>query len=399
MGRYKYRALDANNQKIEGKYEAKTKEQVMNYIVGNGMYPLIVEEIVQSKEISFANSGRVKVSDISILCRQFYTMLNAGVPILECLSILSTQIEKNKLRNAIVQVKSDVSKGATLSESLRKYPKIFPSLFTNLVTSGEASGKIDSVMLRMSEYYEKQNKTGNKVRNAMIYPVMLALVALSAIVFIMTFVMPTFVDLFEDKSQLPGITKFMMGASSILLNYWFLMIIIITILVTSLIVFLNSEKGKTFSSKAALKIPFIKKMNEMTIVSQFTRTMATLISSGIPLIQALDISKEVIGNKIAREVLSTVNEQVSRGESLYYSIEETGIFPNMLCSMIKIGEETGDLDGILNKTADFYDEELDSVIQSTVAMMEPLMIIILGIVVGAMVVSIMLPMFNSYSQI
>ncbi len=398
MGRYRYRALDANNEKIEGKYEAKSKEQVMNYIAGNGMYPLMVEEIIQSRDVSFGNNRRVKVKDISVLCRQFYTMLNAGVPILECLSILGTQIENNKLRNAINEIEADVNKGAVLSESIKKHPKIFPALFNTLVASGEASGKLDTVMLRMSTYYEKQTKTGNKVKNAMIYPIILIIVALLAVNGIMIFVMPTFITLFDDPESLPGLTKFMIFLSNIMVKYWYVILGVMIALIVGTTYYLKTDSGKMVASKIALSMPGIKKLNQMSIVSQFTRTMATLISSGIPLIEALDISKDVVGNVVAKNALSLVNEQVSRGESLYYSIEETGIFPNMLCSMVKIGEETGDLDGILNKTADFYDEELDTVIQSTIALLEPIMILFLGVMVGFIVASVMLPMFDSFNQ-
>lgn len=399
MGRYKYRALNGENKKIQGSHEAKSKEEVVNFIVGNGMYPLMVEEIVQSKDINFGNNRRVKVKDIAVFCRQFYTMLNAGVPILECLSILSGQIENNKLRRTMMQVEGEVNKGGVLSESMKKHSKVFPSMFTSLVASGEASGKLDSVLMRMSDYYEKETKVSNKVKRAMIYPCVLAVVAVVAVSFILVYVMPTFVDLFDDPSELPWSTRFLLGLSGFVQAHGLAILLVIAGITIGLVYYFKTEKGKVTASKLQLKIPFIRKLNEMTIVSQFTRTMSTLISSGIPLIESLNIATDVVKNKVAKDALRKVNEQVSRGESLYYSIEETGVFPTMLCAMVKIGEETGDLDDILNKTADFYDEELDSTIQSTVALMEPLLIVVMGIVVGFMVISIMLPMFDSYSRI
>lgn len=399
MGRYKYRALTADNQKIEGKYEADNQEQVMNYLAGNGMYPLLVEEIIQSRDIKFGSNRKVKVKDIAVMCRQFYTMLNAGVPILECLKILSGQIENNKLRTAISEVEADVNKGGVLSECMKKHEKEFPPLLTSLIASGEASGRLDSVMLRMSDYYEKETKTANKVKSAMIYPCVLAGVCVVAVTFILVYIMPTFVDLYTDPSALPWCTKFLIGLSKAIQNNWIIIIGVIIAGIVGMKYYFGTEQGKMTLSHMQLKFPFIKKLNQMRIVSQFTRTLSTLISSGLPLIDSLKIVIDVVNNQVAKDALNVVNEKISRGDSLYYSIEESGIFPNMLCAMVRIGEETGALDDILNKTADFYDEELDTTIQSTVALMEPALIVVMGIVIGFMVISIMLPMFDMYSNI
>lgn len=400
MGRYKYRAMNSDNEKIEGKYEAKTKDEVVEFIASNGMYPLLVEEIVQSRDVKFGVNRKVKVKDIAIMSRQFYTMLEAGVPILECLNILSNQIENNKLRACITEIAADVNKGGVLSDCMKKHKKVFPPLFISLVASGEASGRLDTVMLRMANYYEKETKTANKVKSAMIYPCVLAFVAVVAVTFILVYVMPTFVEVFEGTgTQLPWNTRLLLWLSSAIQNNWIAILIVLGAGIFGGKYYFGTEQGKYTASRLQLKIPFIKKLNQMSIVSQFTRTMSTLIGSGIPLIDSIVIVTDVVKNKIAKDALMNVNERISRGEGLYYSIEETGIFPNMLCSMVRIGEETGALDSILNKTADFYDEELDSTIQSTVALMEPALIVVMGIVIGFMVISIMLPMFDMYSQI
>lgn len=399
MGRYKYRAMNSDNEKIEGKYDARSEQEVMDFIASNGLYPLMVEEFVGSKEIKFGSNKKVKMKDIAIMCRQFYTMLNAGVPILECLKILSEQIENNKLRRTIGEIEADVNKGGVLSECMRKHDKVFPQLLISLIASGEASGRLDSVMLRMANYYEKESKTANKVKSAMIYPCVLALVAVAAVTFILVFVMPTFVGLFDNREQLPWSTRVLLWLSESIQNNWLAILMVITGVIVAGKYYFGTAQGKLISSKLQLKIPFIKKLNQMSIVSQFTRTMSTLIVSGLPLIESLNIAADVIKNKVAKSALAKVNEKVSRGESLYYSIQEAEIFPNMLCSMVKIGEETGALDDILNKTADFYDEELDTTIQSTVSLMEPALIIIMGIIIGFMVISIMLPMFDSYKKI
>jgi type IV pilus assembly protein PilC len=399
VGKYRYRAMNSDNEKIEGKYDARSEQEVMDFIASNGMYPLMVEEFVGSKEIKFGSNKKVKIKDIAIMCRQFYTMLNAGVPILECLKILSEQIENNRLRRTIGEIEADVNKGGVLSECMRKHDKVFPQLLVSLIASGEASGKLDAVMLRMANYYEKESKTANKVKSAMIYPCVLALVAVAAVTFILVFVMPTFIGLFDNREQLPWSTRVLLWLSEGIQNHWLGILLVVFGVIVAGKYYFGTAQGKLISSKLQLKIPFIKRLNQMSIVSQFTRTMSTLIVSGLPLIESLNIAADVIKNKVAKSALATVNEKVSRGESLYYSIQEAEIFPNMLCSMVKIGEETGALDDILNKTADFYDEELETTIQSTVSLMEPALIIIMGIIIGFMVISIMLPMFDSYKRI
>jgi len=400
MGKFKYRVMSSDGEKIEGSYEANSKDEVMDFISGNGYYPLMIEEISQSKNIEIKFNSKVKLKDLSIFCRQFYTMLNAGVPILTCLGILSVQIGNQKLREATKEINEEVEKGGVLSDAMKKHRDVFPDLLVSLVASGEASGNLDSIMLRMATHYEKENKITNKVKSAMIYPMVLGMVSIGAVVFILVFVMPTFTEIFaQSGTALPWSTRFLLGLSDVIKNYWLYIIIIIGLGGFGLKIFLKSEQGMYISSDLKLKIPVIKKLNQMIIVSRFTRTLSTLIASGLPLIEALEIVSEVSGNKVAEKALLKIRDKVMRGESLYSSMVESEIFPAMLYSMVKIGEETGSLDDILNKTADFYDEELDSIIQTSVALLEPMLIVIMGLIIGFMVGSIMMPMFDSYNQI
>ena len=400
MAKYKYRVMNSEGKKIEGYYEADSKNDVMNYIGINGYYPLLVEEVIESKNITFTFGQKVKVKDIAIFCRQFYTMLDAGVPILICLDILSKQILNVKLREAIKSIKEDVEKGEALSDAMKKYPSVFPSFLISLVASGEASGNLDIIMLRLSNYYEKENKIMNKVRSAMIYPIILSFVALVSVIFILTYVMPTFTELFEGNgTEIPWSTKLIMSLSNGIKENWISIIFFIVIISIAFKIYLKTDTGEYIFSKLKLKLPLIKKLNQMIIVTRFTRTLSTLTASGVSLINGLEIVSSVSGNKIAEKELIIVKDKVMRGDSLYASMNESEIFPTMLYSMIKIGEETGKLDDILNKTADFYDEELDSTIQTAVSMMEPILIVGMGIIIGFIVISIMLPMFDSYSQI
>ncbi len=400
MGKFKYRVMNSDGEKIEGSYEANSKDEVIDFISGNGYYPLLIEEISQSKNIEIKFNSKVKLKDLSVFCRQFYTMLNAGVPILTCLEILSGQIGNKKLREATKDINDEVQKGGVLSDAMKKHTDVFPDLLVSLVASGEASGNLDDIMLRMATHYEKENKTTNKVKSAMIYPMILGMVSIGAVVFILTFVMPTFAGIFNDSGTvLPWSTRLLLGLGDGIKNYWIYIIILIGLSAFGLNIFLKSDQGILISSNLKLKLPILKKLNQMIIVSRFTRTLSTLIASGLSLIEALKIVSAVAGNKIAENALLKIRDKVMRGESLYSSMRESGIFPEMLYSMVKIGEETGSLDDILNKTADFYDDELESIIQTSVALMEPVLIVVMGLVIGFMVVSIMMPMFDSYSQI
>jgi type IV pilus assembly protein PilC len=399
MGKFKYRVMNSDGGKIEGSYEADSREEVIDYISSNGYYPLMVNEVVESANIEFKINKKVKLKDLSIFCRQFYTMLNAGVPILTCLDILSGQIENAKLKEATKGIQEEVEKGGVLSDAMKKHVDVFPELLVSLVASGEASGNLDAIMLRMATHYEKENKINNKVKSAMIYPMVLSFVAVGAVVFILTYVMPTFMGIFEESgTTLPWSTKLLLGLSTGIKNNWFIIMVVLLLVITGTNIYLKTDQGILISSKLKLKIPVIKKLNEMIIVSRFTRTLSTLIASGLPLIDSIEIVAGVAGNKIAEQALMKIKDKVMRGESLYSSMKESEVFPPMLYSMVKIGEDTGSLDDILNKTADFYDEELENTIQTSVALIEPLLILVMGLVIGFIVISIMLPMFDSYTK-
>lgn len=400
MANFKYRAMKSEGEKIEGSREADSKGEVIEFISSNGYYPLMVEEIIESSKIELSFNEKVKLKDISIFCRQFYTMLDAGVPILTCLNILSKQTQKKKLKEAILEIEKEVETGGVLSDAMRKQKKVFPDLLISLIEAGEASGTLDSIMLRMSSHYEKENKTNNKVKNAMIYPVILSLVAVIAVVFILVYVMPTFKSIFEQSGTvLPWSTKLLLGSGDFIKNNFIGILVMLVGIIIGVKYYFNTEKGMIFTSDMKLKLPIIKRFTEMVIVSRFTRTLSTLLASGLPLIKAIDIVSSVVGNKIAEKALLQVKEKISKGEELNTSMRETGIFPEMLYSMVKIGEETGSIDDILSKTADFYDEELETTIQATVALMEPLLIVVMGLAIGFIIMSVMLPMYDSYTQI
>ena len=396
---FKYRAMKSDGTKVEGRYECISRDDAISMITSSGYYPLKIEEIVESKPIEFKVFDKVTTKDLAIFCRQFYTMLDAGVSIVNCLDILCTELPNRKLRGILTSISEDVKKGELLSVSMARHKKVFPQLLIKMVESGEISGNIDEMMLRMSTHFEKENKINNKVKSAMIYPAVLSVVSIVAVIFIMTFVVPTFIGMFQDENMtLPLITKITIGISSFLSNNIILLTIILIALIIAFNVYKNTPNGMKVISKLKLELPVIGALNKKIIVSRFTRTLATLMSSGVSLIHALPTIAGVVDNTLAEESILKIRERVVRGDSLSSVVKEDELYPNMLSSMIKIGEESGSLDNILNKTADFYEDEVEQAVQTATALLEPILIVFMGVTIGFIVISVMLPMFDMYSQ-
>ena len=400
MANFKYKAINSEGQRIEGSQSADSESQVREMLLSNQYYPLSIEKENSKNKSSFSFNRKVKLKDIAVFCRQFYVMLDSGLSIGKALNILIEQGEKPKIREALIGVNGDLKRGETLANSMRKRKDVFPNLLTSMIDAGERSGNLDIILKRMAEYYEKETKIRGKIKSAMIYPIVLGVVAIIAITFILTFVMPTFVQMFEENNvDLPTSTKMVLGTSKMLGKYG---IIIFLILVTAIILlgkYLKSEEGQYKLSIINLKIPVIKKLTQKIIVSRFTRTMGIVSSSGMSLVTSLEIVSSVVGNKIAEKELLKVKEKVLKGEGLGDSIMKIKIFPPMLASMVKVGEEAGSLDSILDKTADFYDDELEREIQTATALIEPAMIVLMGIIIGFLLISILTPMFKMYNSI
>ncbi|EIW6614919.1 type II secretion system F family protein [Clostridium perfringens] len=400
MANFKYKAINSEGQRIEGSQSADSESQVREMLLSNQYYPLSIEKENSKGKSSLSFNRKVKLKDIAVFCRQFYVMLDSGLSIGKALNILIEQGEKPKLREALIGVNGDLKRGETLASSMRKRKDVFPNLLTSMIDAGERSGNLDIILKRMAEYYEKETKIRGKIKSAMIYPIVLGVVAIIAITFILTFVMPTFVQMFEENNvDLPTSTKMVLGTSKMLGKYG---IIIFLILVTAIILlgkYLKSEEGQYKLSVINLKIPVIKKLTQKIIVSRFTRTMGIVSSSGMSLVTSLEIVASVVGNKIAEKELLKVKEKVLKGEGLGDSIMKIKIFPPMLASMVKVGEEAGSLDSILDKTADFYDDELEREIQTATALIEPAMIVLMGVIIGFLLISILTPMFKMYNSI
>jgi len=398
---YKYIAINSTGTKVTSVFTAKSQTEVISMLKEKNLYPVKIEEHIERKEIDFSNLfNKISTKDIAVLCRQFHTMLNAGVTITSALDILRQQTENKKLKNIISNIYEEVQKGSSISENFKKYDNVFPELLINMIEVGEISGNLDTIMERMANHYEKEFKINNKIKGAMIYPLVIGIVAVSVIIFLLIFVMPTFISMFAGSGiQLPLPTRIVLSISAALKNYWYLFFVIMLTTIFGIKYYFKTTHGKLLYSNLNLKIPIIKSSNVKIITSRFTRTLATLLASGVSLIEALHIASKVVGNLVIESEINEVIEAVKKGSTLATSIRNIGFFPPMVTSMIEIGEESGALDAILEKTADFYDEELEAAIQKLTSLIEPVMIVLMAIIVGFIVIAMILPMFDMFNTI
>lgn len=397
---FKYKSVTHSGQIVEGFYEANTEADVIAMIKGNDHMPLSVEaDVGKDAQIELFNPS-VKKKDLAVFCRQFYTMIDAGLGIVKCLDILALQTENKTLRQAVISINEDVQKGFVLSEAMKKHKKVFPTILTSMVEAGEASGNLDTILERMAVHFEKENKIENKVKGAMTYPIILMIVSIAVVIFMLTAVFPTFISMFEGSdTPLPGPTRALIAISNSLQTHWYVYLGVVAALIAIILVFRQSPEGRRFFDTLKLKLPIFKPTNSKIITSRFTRTLSTLMASGIPLIRAMEVVSRVVNNVIVEERLIQGIENIRKGVPLSRAVKDVGIFPPMVDSMIKIGEESGSLDDMLYKTADFYDEEVEVALQKMTTMLEPIMIVFMAVLIGFLVVAMVLPMFEISSTI
>jgi type IV pilus assembly protein PilC len=339
--------------------------------------------------------GKVKDKQLAIYTRQFSTMVDAGLPIAQSLQILSEQSESKVLRDVTTRIAADVQGGATLAESFGKYPKTFDNLFVNMLAVGESGGVLDVVLQRLSGYIEKAAKLKAKVKSAMVYPITIISVACLVIIFMMIFVLPTFANMFRNMgAELPLPTKIVMFMSDFTRKYILFMLAGAGATVYALKRYYQTDKGSTVIDTFALKVPVIGMLIRKVAVARFTRTLGTLISSGVPILEALLITARSAGNRVVERAVLQARQHVTAGGTLAEPLKSTPVFPPMVVHMISVGENTGALDAMLGKIADFYDDEVDAAVTALTSLLEPMMIVFLGVVVGGIVVAMYLPIFK-----
>jgi type IV pilus assembly protein PilC len=388
--RYKYRSITPDGREVEGFYEGDSEAGLVKMLKERKELVISIERDIKSETRIELFKTKVKKKDLALFCRQFYTMISAGLGIVPCLEILVAQTRNKTFKNAIADAYEEVQKGKTLSQAMKEHTSVFPTILVSMVEAGEVSGNLDTVMLRMAEHFEKENKLENKVKSAMVYPAVLAVVSVVVVVFMLVFIMPTFIGMFESSGvELPGLTKVLLNISNSLKTYWYIYIGVILALVTGIRRYKKTEGGRRLFDSLKLRFPIVKGTTSMLITSRFTRTLSTLLTSGIPLIQALEVVARVVNNTIIEERMVEGIDSVRKGVSLARTVKDVGVFPPMVDSMIKIGEESGSLDDMLTKTADFYDEEVQTSLQKLTSMLEPIMLVVMGFIIGFIVIAML----------
>lgn len=398
---YQYKAMTMEGKQKQGVYTAATKEEIYSLLKQKGYFPLeVIEKQEKSTIGTLSFSTKINSKAIAVFCRQFQTMLNAGVPIIQCLDILHQQTEHKKLKNILEEVYGQVQQGLSLSEAFQVHQPTIPSLLIHMIEAGEASGNLDLILERMALHYEKEYKLNNKIKSAMVYPMVLSMVSITVVIFLLTFVMPTFMELFQGSGvEMPGPTKFLLSMSETLQTKWYIVVGVFALIITFFSYLKKTPAGIKFIDILTLKFPVIGKTINTIIVSRFTRTLSTLLSSGVPLLQAMDISAKIVNNTVVGEGILEAKEEVRKGVGLSEPLRQLRVFPPMVISMIEIGEEAGALDDLLDKTANFYDEEAQAALQKLTTMLEPIMIVIMAVVIGFIVIAMVLPMFDMMNTV
>jgi len=399
MPQYSYRVKNESGKIFTGQAKADKEEDLKNILIERGYMPLEIREVNALTDISQIKlfQKKVKIKDLAIFCRQFAIILEAGIPISACMEILKEQTNNSTLKRRIVDIGDDIKRGISLSSAMRKHEDIFPEILINMVEAGEVSGQLDKVFSRMAEQFERDYKLVQKVKGAMVYPIIVLFIAFAVVFILMTFVVPTFSTVLEDLgAKLPIYTRILLAISNFFKSFWWAIIGGLILLVVGTTKFLKTETGKRTLGRFQLTVPVLKKLTKNLITARFTRNLATLIASGVLLIQSLEVVQKVLGNKIISEKLEEVVGEIKKGRGLSQPIANMKFFPPMVMSMIRIGEESGDLDYTLVKCADFYDQEVDQSIQELTQFIEPLIIIFLAGIVGFVMLGILTPMFEVY---
>ena len=395
MPLYKFKAVTASGETIEGRENANSKAEILSRLREKQHYPLDVEELVEKDIRDIQMFNKISIKHIAVFCRQFYTMQNAGVNIVNTLDILKQQTEHKRFKQVISELHEDVQKGFTFSEALEKHPDVFPNLMVYMVAAGEASGALDVVMERLSGHYEKEFKINNKIKSAFVYPIILTVVAVGVVIFLLTVVMPMFLSMFEGSGvPLPLPTRILLAISHALRTYWYVFLGLALAVVFMIRRIGVTPGGRRMYDRWKLRLPLVRGLTRKIISARFTRTLSTLLVSGIPLIQSLENVAGAVGNTVVADGILTVREDVRKGISLSVPIRRIGHFPPMVDNMIKIGEESGTLDDILDKTANFFDEEVNTEVDRMLTFVEPALIVVMGVVIGFIVISMVLPMFD-----
>ncbi len=401
---FSYQATDKKGQEVTGMVEADSLALAINQVRSLGYFPTKVKEDagklarrqkVKGKGFSISIGGSVKRKQITLMTRQLATLIDAGLPLLRSLSILYDQQKPGKLKNILDEMVNDVQSGTTFSEALAKHPKAYDKLYVNMVRAGEVGGMLEVVLNRLADFAERREALARKVKGAMIYPIMVLLVATGVVSFLLIRVVPTFAEIFSDLGgALPAPTQLLVNVSDALKHSYLKIIGMIVGVIFAIKMIFKVELVRAIRDRVVLKLPIFGQLTRKIGVARFARTLGTLITSGVPILQSLSIVKETIANRVIANAVGEVHDSIREGETIAGPLEESGAFPPMAVNMIDVGEETGNLDSMLLKVADIYDAEVEVAIGGMLQMLEPAMMVVLGGIVGFIVISMYLPIFS-----
>ena len=393
---FKWTGRNRAGQEQRGEIEAPDQQSAFAALRRQGVSPGTVRP--RPRDIEFNIPGfrpGVKEKDLVTFTRQFATMIDAGLPLVQCLEILGSQTENKTFGNIIKRVQADVEGGATFAESLKKHPRAFPDLYVNMVAAGEAGGILDTILNRLATYIEKSMSLKKKVKGAMVYPSVVITVAFLVVALLLIFVIPTFEKMFTDfGGTLPAPTRIVIDLSNWMKSFWWVVLLAVVGIIVGIKQYRKTEHGKLLLDRLALRLPVIGILVRKVAVAKFTRTLSTLIASGVPILDGLDIVAKTAGNKVVENAIMQTRQAISEGKTIAEPLAQTKVFPPMVVQMIGVGESAGALDSMLSKIADFYDEEVDAAVATLSSMLEPFIMVFLGVVIGFIVVAMYLPVFK-----
>ena len=397
---FTFSGKDASGQKISGERSAANKQALAQTLRRERIVPGAIREKGKEFALPTFGSGKVKVKDIAIFFRQFSVMIDAGLPLVQCLEILAANQENPSFQKTLTGVRTTVEGGATLANAMRQYPLVFDDLTTNMIEAGETGGILDIILQRLAVYVEKAVRLKAAVKSALIYPI--AVVGMSGVIVgaLLKWVVPIFANLFAGLGvSLPLPTRIVMGLSAFMQTFWWMIIVVAVAIVVGIKQIRKHPRGRYYFDKAMLHLPVIGTLLRKIAVGRFTRTLGTLITSGVPILEGLSITARTSGNAVLEEALMKVRKAIEEGRTIVDPLKESGVFPNMVTQMIGVGEATGAMDAMLQKIADFYEEEVDAATKDMLAMLEPIIISILGVTIGGIVISLYMPLFSMIAKL
>lgn len=399
MPKYNFKAVDLNNKTIKGTFIASDDDDLKNIISNQNYYLISYKKVAESSQM-FSFLEKIKTDDFTMFCRQFSIMLNAGLNIDKTVMILKTSTKNQKLKSILEVVYTDLMKGKMLSESFGKYPKTFPVFFRNMVAIGELSGHLDIVFIKLADYYDNDAKTKKKVKAALAYPLFLVGIAFAALAVISLFVMPQFATMFADfDADLPKVSQIVIDVTGFVKNYFKEILIGVFLVIVVMILLGKVKTIRRFYDKMKLSIPMLKGINIAMVTSRFTNGFSVLLNSGMQLLDSMNVISKLLGNKIVEEKLQVVKNEISVGKGIAKSLETINIFPNMLIEMISVGENTGSLEEVLDRITVYFDDQVNAEIKKLIGAIEPVMIMIIGIIVVVVMLAIFMPMMDLMSAI